>query len=105
VKTNVFFNFVNSRATHSFMRMNVIEWLRWATTKVVKTHQSAIGTKSNEANTRGDVYRHKECGGPSSRQTSQCVSWKFLKPSLTTPFGHLLCWYFERRWVLIESHN
>jgi hypothetical protein len=25
VKTNVFFNFVNSRATHSFMRMNVIE--------------------------------------------------------------------------------
>ncbi len=26
-----------------------------------ETHQSAIGTKWNEANTRGDVYKHKEC--------------------------------------------
>jgi hypothetical protein len=47
----------------------------------------------------------KNVMGPSSRQTSKCASWKISKPSLATPFGHLLCWYFERRWVLIESHN
>jgi hypothetical protein len=74
VKTNVFLNFLDPRATHSFMRMGVIERLRWATTKVVKPINVQLAQGEMKPTHKGMFTCTKNVMGPSSRQTSRCVS-------------------------------
>jgi len=74
VKTNMFYDFLDSRATHSFMRMSVIEQLRWATTKVVKPLKVQLAQSEMKPTHKVMFISTKNVMGPSSRQTSQCVS-------------------------------
>ncbi len=74
VKTNLFFNFLDSRATHLFMRMNVIKRLRWATTKVVKPIKVQLAQSEMKLTHEVMFISIKNVIDPSSRQTSRCVS-------------------------------
>jgi hypothetical protein len=51
-----------------------------------ETHESAIGTKWNEANTQGDVYKHKECDGAKFKANFIMCELKKFK----TIIGHTL---------------
>ncbi len=70
MKTNVFFNFFNSRATHLFMRMSVIERLRWVTTNVVKPIKVQLAQSEMKPTHEVMFINTKNVMGPSSRKIS-----------------------------------
>jgi hypothetical protein len=74
VENNVFFIFLDSRTTHSFMRMSVIERLRWATTNVVKPIKMQLAQSEMKPTHKVMFISTKNVMGPSSRQTSKCAS-------------------------------
>jgi len=86
----MFYDFLDSRATHSFMRMSVIEQLRWATTKVVKPLKVQLAQSEMKPTHKVMFISTKNVMGPSSRQTSQCVSWNFF---INHHWQHLLDTY------------